>query len=133
MHASRWGKSQPVPSSDIDTYCRGMKRITYVDTSVLVGDAAADTLLEYAATLARHHSADALELEALGSDGDGITATFLLDSGASLLAASSRSLLPEPDNSIAIHYMRERIELIGKPARGFSTGFTDHPDYGALD
>lgn len=106
-----------------------MKHITYADTSVLVGDDAADTLLEYAATLARHQSADALELEALGSDGHDIRATFLLDSGASLLAASSRSQLPEPDNAAAIRYMRERIALIGRPARGFPLDFADHPDY----
>src|ERR1700709_602410 len=86
-----------------------MKHITYSDKSVLVGDEAADALLEYAALLGRKTSADTVQLAIIGPDGNEGVATFLLNSGAVIMAESTNSALPEPDNSEALAYMKERI------------------------
>lgn len=86
-----------------------MKHITYAEKSLLVGDLAADTLLEYAALLARLHSADTVNLKAMGVEGNDVIATFLLDTGAPLMAETTRSSMPEPDNAEAIAYMQTQI------------------------
>jgi hypothetical protein len=90
-----------------------MKHLSMADKSLLVGDEAADTLLEYAALLARLSSGDSLRLRAIGADGDEVTATLLLNSGTVLIAETSTSSLPEPDNGAAVSYMRGRIDSYG--------------------
>lgn len=92
-----------------------MKHITFADNDLLVGNDAADVLLEYAATLAEKDSADVVTLRAISSDGDEVEAALLLDQGAPLMAETSRNALPEPDNGEVVQYMRERIELIRYP------------------
>ena len=82
---------------------------------MLVGDEAADLLIEYAALLTRHDSADTVTLTAYGDDGDPVEATFLLNSGTSLVIESSESPVSEPDNAGAISYMRERMERLESP------------------
>jgi hypothetical protein len=82
-----------------------MKHVTAVEKSLLIGDGAADTLAEYAAHLARLGSGDTVQLNALGSDGDEVVATFLLNSGTALMVETTASALPEPDNADAIAYM----------------------------
>lgn len=93
----------------------GMKHITFSDKSLLVGDEAADLLLEYGAVLAQRGSGDTVKLAALGIDGGEVEATFLLDSGSNLMAESTPSTLPEPDNSASIMYMRERMMRLTSP------------------
>jgi hypothetical protein len=83
-----------------------MKHITFGEKSLLVGDAAADALLEYAAFLASDARGDTVEIRAIGSDGDDVTATFLLGPGATLMAETANTNLPEPDNTAALEYMR---------------------------
>jgi hypothetical protein len=82
-----------------------MKHITYAEKSLLVGDEAADVLLKYAAVLGQHNTADRVVLRALGSDGDDVDATFLLGQGAPLMAETSTTQIPEPDNTAAINLM----------------------------
>ncbi|GAA0964022.1 hypothetical protein [Frigoribacterium faeni] len=86
-----------------------MKHITFASKSLLVGDDAADTLLEYAALLAQSGQADTVELNAINADGNAVVATFLLDAGASLMAESTTSEIEAPDNAEAIEYMRSEI------------------------
>lgn len=92
-----------------------MKRISYGEKSLLVGDKAADTLMHYAALLARNHSADIVELRALGTDGSDVKATFLLDAGAPLMAETTHSSMSEPDNSDTIAYMQTQIMRLSSP------------------
>jgi hypothetical protein len=54
-------------------------------------------------------------VHAYGADGDPVEVTFLLNSGASLLAETSDSPVEEPNNSEAIDYMRERMRLLEHP------------------
>jgi hypothetical protein len=92
------------------------------DKSLLIGDEAADLLLEYAALLAQIGRGDSIQLRAIGADGDEVTVGFLLNSGTVLLTETSSSTLPEPDNSGTIGYMRKRLESYNLP-----------PDDGPLD
>ena len=92
-----------------------MKHITTAEKSLLVGDEAADLLLEYAAALAQANTADTLTLSAYGDDGDPVEVTFVLNSGTSILGQTSASAVEEPDNQQAVDYMRERLERIVSP------------------
>ena len=92
-----------------------MKHLTMADKSLLVDDTTADLLLEYAALLARTDSADTVVVNAYGDDGDPVAVTFLLNSGISLLAETSESRVPEPENAAAIRYIEQRIQLIQSP------------------
>jgi hypothetical protein len=84
-----------------------MKHITFGDKSLLIGDAAADALLKYAAFLATAARGDTVEVHAISSDGDEVTASFLFGPGATVMAETSHTQLPEPDNSAAIAYMEQ--------------------------
>jgi len=94
-----------------------MKRITYSDKSVLVGDEAAETLVDYAAMIARIGSAGSITLAAIGANGDEIEATFLLTQGTILMAETTTSTAPEPDNVHAIQYMNDRLYAILSPTQ----------------
>lgn len=86
-----------------------MKHVTFADRSLLVDDETADLLLVYAAALARRGEADAVDIRAFSSVGDEVTATLLLDVGAPLMAETTHSVLPDPDNGPALSYMREQV------------------------
>jgi hypothetical protein len=92
-----------------------MKHLTMAEKSLLLGDEAADLLLEYASLLGQNDSADTVTLRAYGDDGDPVDVTFLLNSGTSILVQTSESVMTEPENSEGIRYMRERMRLIESP------------------
>jgi hypothetical protein len=93
-----------------------MKHVTFADKSLLVDDETADLLLEYAAALARRGEADAVDIRALGSDGDEVTATLLLDAGAPIMAETAQTSLPGLDNGPALAYMREQLARLSPVA-----------------
>lgn len=95
-----------------------MKHLTVADKSLLVGDEAADLLVDYAALLAQVHSGDRVDMNAVSSDGDEVVATFLLTPGTMLMSESTHSAMPEPANEQAIAYMRERIRSYRSPEIG---------------
>jgi hypothetical protein len=86
-----------------------MKHLTYADKSLLVGDTAADLMLEYAAALSASGGADTLHLTCLDVDGKRVEATFLLGQGAPLMAETSFSDLAEPDNATAEDFLRAEL------------------------
>lgn len=83
--------------------------MTIADKSLLAGDEVVDLLVEYATVLGRDGSADNVELRALGPDGDEVIATFLLNGGITIIAESTTSNIPEPDNRKAEEYMHSEI------------------------
>jgi hypothetical protein len=91
------------------------------DKSLLIGDEAADVLLEYAALLAQIGRGDSVRLRAIGADGDEVTVGFLLNSGTVLLIESSTSTLPEPENGDPVAYMTARLDSY-KPEGGGPEG-----------
>jgi hypothetical protein len=104
-----------------------MKRITFGDKSLLVGDTAADALLEYAAVLATGAKGDTVEIQAISSDGNEVTATFLLGPGVTMMAETASTKLPEPDNAVALAYM------VQAQVRPIVSGISDPPDDPAWD
>ena len=97
---------------------KSMKHITYAEKSLLVGDVAADLLLEYAAALGSTDQSDTVSLHAISSDGDEVEAMFLVGEGAPLMSETTTNTLPEPDNAGTETYLRERIDFLGHPAQG---------------
>ena len=92
-----------------------MKHVTFADKSLLIGNEATEILLDYAAVLAGNDMADTVHMNAISADGDDVIAIFLLNSGSPLMAESSTTTVAEPDNSIAIEYMTDRIRLLRNP------------------
>jgi hypothetical protein len=84
-----------------------MKHITFGDKSLLIGDEIADALLHYAAFLATEARGDTVEIHAISSDGDEVTASFLLGPGVTMMAETTHTQLPEPDNSEAMEYIKQ--------------------------
>lgn len=90
-------------------YGAGMRHVTLGDRSLLVGNEAADLLLDYAALVAQLSRGDSVRMNALAADGEPVAVGVLLNSGSSMLVESSGSVLPEPDNAAAIAYLRGRL------------------------
>jgi len=86
-----------------------MKHVTFADKNLLVGDDAAELMLQYAAALSSTGGADTVHVNAISSDGDAVVATFLLNAGSPLMAETTNSTLPEPDNDEIAQYMRDRL------------------------
>ena len=84
--------------------------ITMAGTSLLVGDEVADALVRYATLLGKVHSADSLIVRSIGWDGQEVEADFLLNSGTVMMAESTTSELPEPDNADALAYLHDRMQ-----------------------
>jgi hypothetical protein len=96
-------------------YARTMKHVTYAEKSLLIGDEAADLVLEYASELANAGASDTVTLNALGADGDEVVATLLLGAGAPLMAETSNTRLTPLDNTDAVGYMREKLNQLASP------------------
>ncbi|MCW3493350.1 hypothetical protein [Microbacterium sp. SSM24] len=93
-----------------------MKHVTFADKSLLMGDAAAEALLEYARLIADTHGADSVTLKSISSDGNTVDASFLLNANTVLLIESTNSDVVAPDNRAATQEMQERIDAISRPA-----------------
>jgi hypothetical protein len=91
-----------------------MKRIYYGEADFLVGDEAADTLVEYAVLMAKLGTADSVQVGVIGPDGNAEVATFVIGPATILMVETTRSELPEPDNAEAIKYMAERTEVLSR-------------------
>jgi hypothetical protein len=102
-----------------------MKHITFGEKSLLVGDAATDALLKYAAFLASAARGDTVEIRAVNSDGNDVTATLLLGPGVTMMAETAHTSLPEPDNTAALEYM-ERAQA--RPTVSSAVDPDDDPD-----
>lgn len=108
-----------------------MKHVTFGEKSLLVGDGTADLLLAYAAALARHKSADTVDVHAVSSDGDETVATFLLNEGTTFMAESTHSSWPEPDNADADAYLTEHTRILDSPPPASSAASHRDADFEA--
>lgn len=106
-----------------------MKHLTFADKSLLLGNEAADTLVDYAAVLADRSRADNVTVNAIGADGDDVVATILLDVGAPLMVETSTTRVSEPDNSAVVEYMKERISVLTAPRRAISDTPENYVDF----
>jgi hypothetical protein len=91
-----------------------MRRVTYVDESLMVGDVFGQLIVEYAAALAKNNTAEPLQFVGLNDEGE-IAASFLLGPASQLVVLETHSLLSPPDNSEAEQYMQSRIRELAYP------------------
>lgn len=102
-----------------------MKHVSYADRALLMGDDAADTLLEYAWLIADSQRADTVTLKSISPDGNTVDASFLLDASTILMVETTTSEMETPDNSEVVQDMRDRIDAITRPV---SVGAQEPPD-----
>ncbi len=100
-----------------------MKHVTFGEKAILVGDDAADALLEYARVIGDAGTADTVTLNAIGPDGNTVEVGILLNSSTSLIVEGTNSDVRAPENDEAVAEMRERIEALTRP-------LTAQPDEG---
>jgi hypothetical protein len=86
-----------------------MRHVTIGARSLLVGNEAADLLLDYAALIAQLGRGDSVRVNAIGAHGEPVAVGVLLNNCSRMLVESSGSVLPEPDNTTAIAYLRSRL------------------------
>lgn len=92
-----------------------MKSITYAENSWLMGDAAADAVVEYAVLLARTGSADSVDMNALTMEGTPCILTLVIGPATMMTAATLDSSYAEPDNTEALTIIHERMRIIQSP------------------
>lgn len=91
-----------------------MKHISYAGEDLIVGDAAADALLHFAAELGTAYKSGVVDLAVIAGDGDEVLASFLVGSGMDLVVRTVHSTGPEPDNT----------DRIAEITRGYRPGGT---------
>jgi hypothetical protein len=89
-----------------------MKELIFPGRAVLVGDAAADAVVDYSAVLTRMASADTIELRALDEKGRNVEVYYMLGSAAPVMAQTVESEQAEPDNAEAVRYMQAAIRRL---------------------
>jgi len=92
-----------------------MKQVKFDEKSLLMGDDAADSLIEYGRALAETGQADSVTLRAIGEDGNTVDATLLLSSSSILMVESTLSTAEPPKNDEAVRYLRERTDALLRP------------------
>ena len=92
-----------------------MKHVTFGEKSLLMGDDAADSLIDYARLLAIASSADTVTVRAIGADGNTVDAAFLLNQSTVLVVESTNSTMVPPQNDEAVRYMEERMDRLTNP------------------
>jgi hypothetical protein len=85
------------------------------EKSLLLGDDAADLLVEYAALIARVGGGDHVRLNALSPQGEEVVVDVLLNAGTVLLVETTHSTFDEPDNAEGIAAMRSRMAVYDLP------------------
>lgn len=110
-----------------------MKHVTFGDKALLMGDEAADTLLEYARVIADAARADTVTLQAISPDGNTAEISFLLNANTILVVESTNTDTDPPDNDAAVREMRDRIDAVNRPARAESADPWQASDYDLTD
>jgi hypothetical protein len=106
-----------------------MKHVMYAEKSLLMDDASADALIEYAAALAEISGGDTVRLWAVGDDGNEVEVSFLLNSATVLIVESASANLNVRANDDAVSHMRHKAEQIRNPPPAQTQKPSDIPDY----
>jgi hypothetical protein len=108
-----------------------MMHVTFADKSLLMGDDAAEILLEYATALAASGQADQVMLRAIGGDGNEVEVHMLLNAGTIIASESTNSTTNAPDNRDNVTDIRRRL---GRLTAGIGPGaFPYSADHEWLD
>lgn len=92
-----------------------MKHVMYADKSVLMGDDAADVLLEYARLLADSGRADSVTLQTITPDGNTVDTSFLLGPSPIMVMETTSYELQAPNNDEMVAELKERIAAMARP------------------
>ena len=94
-----------------------MKNIHYAGDELMTGDAIADALLDYAATLARQETSATIDVPVITDDGSLTAARFLLGPASQLVAVSVDSAFADPIDEQLLAVIALRVaQLKGMPA-----------------
>lgn len=104
-----------------------MKELVFSGRAMLVGDAAADAMVEYSAVLARAGRADTVELRAIGTAGRELRAFFALTAATAVMAQTSDYAGPEPDNADTVDYIDAQIHRLDPDLLDFPLDYLDDP------
>lgn len=99
-----------------------MKRIIYGESSWLIGDEAAETVMRYAVELAKRDAAASVDLSVVDGAGATQTVSFLIGPATMMMAETTRSSFPEPDNAAVVDDIRVRIDRMVSPPNAVATG-----------
>ncbi len=98
---------------EVDVKPRGVKRITYVGTAVLVDDDFGALLLEYAAALARDGTSETIAFHGINErELREQEVSFIVGPASEIVVERLSDEIPtrEPDNTEVIEHIRRRIE-----------------------
>jgi len=109
-----------------------MKNIVYGESTWLIGDAAADALLDYAVFMAQTGSADHVDAVVLGPDGDEVVTSMVLGPATMITAQTMSSAFEEPDNSALMEYVRVRLERPSIQAQAATDDISLSAEFGDL-
>jgi hypothetical protein len=89
-----------------------MKQIRYGERTWLVGDTTADTLLDYAAALARADSAEHVSIQVLDINGAPEQLDLLIGPATMMTAEPAHDEFADPDNGAVEDSMRELTDVL---------------------
>lgn len=92
-----------------------MRDLRYGAKALLVDDELADSLVEYAAALARSNGSDTVTIRALGTDGNEVEATMLLNANSQIIAETVTTQALAPSNHEVVAYLKVHTLLINNP------------------
>lgn len=92
-----------------------MKLLNYGDTEWLVGDEAAQLLMDYSVLMARVNTADSINVTMLDRHGEPQNLNILIGPATMMTSRESPGLYPEPENASAVAEIREKIAAIEEP------------------
>ena len=106
-----------------------MRHVMYAEKSLLMDDASADALIDYAAALAEAAGGDSVRLVAVGDDGNEVEVAFLLNSATVLIIESASADLEMPANDDAVRIMRQKADHIRHPPEAQTQAPSGLPDF----
>ena len=91
-----------------------MKQIRYGERTWLVGDTTADTLMDYAAALARADSAEHVSIQVLDVNGESEKLDLLIGPATMMTAEPTHDEFADPDNAAVETSMRELTAALSR-------------------
>lgn len=92
-----------------------MKRIFYVNGSVITGNKTAEIVLAYAQALANSEGSDTIDIPVLGDHGETARAQLLIGPASQLMVVSQTAEAPELDDLEAIERIEKKISGLNHP------------------
>ena len=92
-----------------------MKLINYGDAAWLLGDEAAELLMDYSVMMARVNNADSVNVTMLDAEGSAQNLNILIGPATMMTSRETDSTYPEPENAATVAEVRAKIAAIESP------------------